>query len=315
MDRHDVNWKGYWPSCPTPFSGEDEHLDLASLRLLLEYYIDCGFHGVLINGTVGEWFSQSETERRLVAETATEHVAGRMSVVIGCTAYTAREVAAYGRHAMRVGADGIEVSAPPYSKLFPDEIVQYYSDISAAVDGPLMVYNWPYGTGVEIAPDLAERLAAIETVVAIKDSTPNREQFYETNRRVVDRARVFGPFMTVSGLHELRATGGDGFIGGGSLFGRPDAEFWNALWRGDIELCAAHARRTEAIFPKLWRPGGWAGIHGAYQSELKAIMALLGQPGGTTRRPRLPIRDEAALVEIRRVLTDEGLVANDGQEL
>jgi len=309
MDRNDVNWKGYWPSCPTPFTAGDESVDLAALRALLEFYVGCGFHGVLINGTVGEWFSQSESERRAVAETAIDQVAGRMTVVVGCTAYTANEVASFGRHAMAAGADGVEASAPPYSKPFPDELVQYYRDISAAVDGPLLVYNWPHGTNIEIFPELFERIVDVGTVVAVKDSTPDAEQFYETARRVVDRARVFGPFMTVRGLQVLRSVGGDGFIGGGSLFGRPDAEFWEAFWRGDFAVCETHARRTEELFPQLWLPGGWAGVHGAYQSELKAIMAMIGQPGGTTRRPRLPISEESSLEAIRKVLVGAGLLA------
>jgi 1-pyrroline-4-hydroxy-2-carboxylate deaminase len=308
MDRNDVDWKGYWASCPTPFRAGDESLDTDTLRKLLEFYVACGLHGVLINGTVGEWFSQTESDRKAVAETAVEQVAGRMTVVIGCTAYTAKEIADYGRHAMAAGADGVEVSAPPYSKPFPDEIVRYYQDVSEAVDGPLMVYNWPHGTNIEITPDLFDRLVDIPTVVAVKDSTPNADQFFETNRRVVGRARVFGPFMTARGLQELRAHGGDGFIGGGSLFGAADAEFWNAYWRGDFAVCVDYAQRNEELFPKLWLPGGWAGVHGAYQSELKAIMAMLGQPGGTVRRPRLPVTDPAALVEIRAALTSSGLL-------
>ena len=308
MDRETVDWKGYWPSCPTPFKRGDESVDLDALRALLEFYVGCGFHGVLINGTVGEWFSQSERERLAVAETAIDQVAGRMTVVIGCTAYTADEVAGYGRHAMASGADGVEASAPPYSKPFPDEIVQYYRDISAAVDGPLLIYNWPHGTNVEIRPELFDELVDVETVVAVKDSTPDADQFYETTRRVVDRARVFGPFMTLRGLEVLRTIGGDGFIGGGSVFGPPDGQFWEAFWRGDYAKCEEHARRTEDLFPQLWLPGGWAGVHGAYQSELKAIMDLLGQPGGTTRRPRLPVTDEGALEEIKKVLVGAGLL-------
>ncbi|MHB1986443.1 MAG: dihydrodipicolinate synthase family protein [Acidimicrobiales bacterium] len=311
MDRRDVNWKGYWCSCPTPFRPGDEALDLDSLRSLLEYYVGCGVHGVLINGTVGEWFAQSDSERRVVAETAIEAVAGRITVVIGCTAYTAREAATFGQHALAAGADGVEVSAPPYSKLFPDELVEYYRDIAALVDGPLMVYNWPHGTNVEIGPDLASRLVDIDTVVALKDSTPDADQFHETTRRIVDRVRVFGPFMTRRGLELLRQVGGDGFIGGGTLFGSADAEFWESLWRGDFAACEEHARRNEELFPLLWLPGGWAGIHGAYQSELKAIMAMLGQPGGTTRRPRLPITNESSLAAIRKILIDADLLSPD----
>jgi dihydrodipicolinate synthase/N-acetylneuraminate lyase len=308
VNRDDVDWKGYWPSCPTPFHAGDESLDLDSFRALLEFYVRAGFHGTLINGTVGEWFSQTEAERKLVAETAIDQVAGRMTVVIGCTAYTAKEVSDYARHALASGASGVEVSAPPYSKPSFDEIVQYYEDISDAIDGPLMVYNWPHGTNVEIVPDIADRLVDIEHVVAVKDSTPNPDQFYETSRRIVDRARVFGPYMTANGLRELRQFGGDGFIGGGSVFGAPDAEFFEAFWRGDLAYCEVHARRTEELFPKLWLPGGWAGVYGAYQSELKAIMAMIGQPGGAVRRPRLPITDPASLAAIRDVLIEAQLL-------
>ena len=209
---------------------------------------------------------------------------------------------------MAAGADGVEVSAPPYSKPFPDELVRYYQDVSEAIDGPLMIYNWPHGTNVEITPDLFDQLVDIPTVVAVKDSTPNADQFFETSQRVVGRARVFGPFMTARGLEMLRKHGGDGFIGGGSLFGAADAGFWTSYWQGDYAACEEYARRNEELFPKLWLPGGWAGVHGAYQSELKAIMAMLGQPGGTVRRPRLPVTDPAALAEIRSALTESGLL-------
>ena len=105
----------------------------------------------------------------------------------------------------------------------------------------------------------------------------------------------------------LRKDGGDGFIGGGSLFGAADARFWTAYWAGRLSPSAGSTpRRSEELFPKLWLPGGWAGVHGAYQSELKAIMAMLGQPGGAIRRPRLPVTDPAALAEIRVALADPG---------
>src|ERR1022692_1339168 len=77
--------------------------------------------------------------------------------------------------------------------------------------------------------------------------------------------------------------------------------------RGDLAFCEEHARRTEELFPKLWLPGGWAGVYGAYQSELKAIMAMIGQPGGTVRRPRLALTDPSALAEIRHVLVEAGI--------
>ena len=84
MDRNDVSWHGYWPACPTPFHA-DQSLDLDSFRALLEFYIGEGVHGLLVNGTTGEWFSQTPDERRQVVETAIDQAAGRVPVVAGCT--------------------------------------------------------------------------------------------------------------------------------------------------------------------------------------------------------------------------------------
>jgi len=309
MNRDDVGWRGYWPACPTPFSS-DGAVDVESLRALVEWYVGEGMHGIFINGTTGEWFSQTPEERRLVAETAIDQVAGRATVVIGCTSLTAKQAVELGRHAISAGADGIGSTPPPYSKTYPDETVRYFHDISDGVDAPLMVYNWPHGTSVDIGPDLAERLAAVDNVVAIKDSTPNLEQFFETTKRVVGSVRVFGPFMSIVGLEFLLEHGGDGFIGGGSLWGAPDAEYWEAVWRGEVEFAREHARRTDELFPKLWLPGGWGGHFGAYQSQLKALMKMLGQPGGEVRLPRLPVTDEGDLQRMREILVEIGLLGH-----
>src|SRR6266508_578764 len=144
MNRDDVNWRGYWPACPTPFTA-DAAYDAGAHRALLEWYVGEGMHGVFVNGTTGEWFSQTPDERRLVAETAIYAVAGRITLVIGCTAYPAREAAELGRHALAAGADGVGSTPPPYAKTYPDETVEYYRDLAAGVDGPVMVYNWPHG--------------------------------------------------------------------------------------------------------------------------------------------------------------------------
>ena len=310
MNRDDVTWRGYWPACPTPFH-RDGSYDPDSHRALLECYLEMGVHGVLINGTTGEWFSQTPDERRLVAETAIDQVAGRVPVVVGCAAYTAREAAELGRHAIAAGAAGVESTPAPYAKTYDDETVAYYEDLASGVDGPLLVYNWPHGTAIDIGPELASRLVEIDTVVALKDSTPNPEQFYETTKAVVDRVRVFGPFMSVEGFERLLTDGGDGFIGGGCIFGPPDPQFWEAYWRGDHDACRAHAVRVDRLFPKLWLPGGWGGVYAAYQSQLKAIMAMIGQPGGWPRRPRLPLTDPASLAAIREILAEESLLPEE----
>ncbi|WP_320671798.1 dihydrodipicolinate synthase family protein [Patulibacter defluvii] len=310
MDRNDIDWRGYFPAFITPFR-EDGALDLVALRALVDHYVEQGMHGIMVNGTCGEWFAQTTEERRIVAEAAVEQAAGRLTVLVGCTAYTAAEAAGIARHALDAGADGVISTPPPYAKPFPDETVAYYRELGERVDGPIAVYNWPHGTSVDIGPELASRLADLPHVVAIKDSTPDAEQFYATTRAVVDRIRVFGPFMTRRGLEVLRESGGDGTVGGGSLAGRPDPTFWEDVWAGDFAAAEAYADVVERLFPKLWLPGGWAGHWGAYQSQLKVLMGLLGQPTGHVRPPRLPITDPEAIAAMRAVLVEEGLLDAD----
>jgi 4-hydroxy-tetrahydrodipicolinate synthase len=308
MDRDDVDWQGYFPAFVTPFT-ETGELDLTTLRALVDHYVAQGMHGILVNGTCGEWFSQTTEERHAVAEAAVSQAAGRLRVLVGCTAYTATETAAFARHALAAGADGVLASPPPYAKLFPDEVVAFFTDLDAAVDGPIAVYNWPHGSGIDIDTPLADRLADIDQIVAIKDSTPDADQFFATSRAVRDRVRVFGPYMSERGVEVLRTEGGDGTVGGGSLFGRPDPTFWTDAWRGAWVFPRAHAAAGDRLFAKLWLPGGWAGRFGAYQSQLKALMRMLGQPAGYVRRPRLPVTDPASLATMRAVLAEEGLLA------
>jgi len=312
MDRHDVDWQGYFPAFVTPFT-EDGALDLDTLTALVEHYVAEGMHGIVVNGTCGEWFSQSEDERRQVAEAAVGAAAGRLTVLVGCTSYRAGEVADLATHALGAGADGVLVSPPPYVKLFAPEVVAFYEDVSSRVSGPVTVYNWPYGAGIDIDTELADRLADVENVVAIKDSTPSLEQFFATSRRVRDRVRVFGPYLSEAGLSELREHGGDGTVGGGSLWGRPDPTFYEQVWAGDFEAALPHAVRSDALFPQLWLPGGWAGKYGSYQSQLKELMRMLGQPAGHVRAPRLPITDPDSLAEMRAVLVGVGLLEGESQ--
>src|SRR3954462_12666982 len=120
MDRNDVSWRGYWPPCPTPFTG-DGALDLDSLRALVDMFIDQGMHGLFVNGTTGEWFSQTTEERKQVVEAAVEAAAGRGPVGAGCPSLRAKGAGERGKPALPVGAAGIGSTAPPYAKTLPDE--------------------------------------------------------------------------------------------------------------------------------------------------------------------------------------------------
>jgi 4-hydroxy-tetrahydrodipicolinate synthase len=228
-------------------------------------------------------------------------------VVIGCTTFTATSTIELGRHARDIGADGILSTPPPYVSPTPREIERFYATISDGVDLPLMVYNWERGTGVEIEAGLAESLAKLDTVVAIKDSTANVAQAIETLERVVDRVRIFGGFVSRAGLALLQEIGGDGSIDGGGL-GAPFAvRFYESFWRDDLDAARDAARAYRGLMSQLIRPD-WSGVFASPQPQIKAAMNLLGQPGGFPRPPLLPLEDPASLAQLQHILERAGLV-------
>ncbi|GAB6896946.1 dihydrodipicolinate synthase family protein [Kineosporia succinea] len=308
MDRDDVTWSGYWPAAPTPFTAGLE-LDEAGLAALLEMYAGDGVHGVLLNGSTGEWFSQSPAERRRVAEVGVEAVAGRYPVVVGVSAFTAAEAAELARHAKAAGADGVLATVPPYVHPSPAEVLAFYREVSEATDLPFMVYNWPRGVAVDLAavPGLMSGLADLPNVAAIKDSTGDWLAMLATVEAVSDRVRVFGSLTHRRGLALMAGgLGGDGAIDGGGIGARYGVPFFEAALRGDIATARTWADRYQKLSAGMIAPD-YSGRFASPISQLKAAMNLLGQPGaGSVRPPLLPVTDPIVLKQIAGVLTDAG---------
>lgn len=308
MNRDSVTWHGYWPAAPTPFDAEGA-LDEGAWRALLELYVAQGVHGVLVNGSTGEWFSQTPEERRAVAEIAVDQVAGRVPVVVGVTSYTGREAAELARHAATVGADGVLATPPPYVHPSADEIISFYEGLSSATDLPFMVYNWPRGATVDMAaiPGLMLRLAEIDQVAAIKDSSSDWLRMVNTVEAVSDKVRVFGSFLHRKGAAILLGLGGDGNIDGGAV-GAPFAvPYYEAIWAGDLELARSWVDRYTAVSGRLVNLD-YSGVFASPIPQLKAAMQILDQPGGFVREPLLALTDADKLAQIRAILLAGGLL-------
>lgn len=309
MNRDDVAWSGYWPASPTPFTASGA-LDTDGLRELMELYARMRVDGVLINGSTGEWFSQSEAERRSVAEIAVAAVAGRFPVVIGISAYTAAESSALAEHAARAGADGVLATPPPYVHPTADETVAYYRTVSGATDLPFMVYNWPRGVSIDMGrlPGLFARLADLDNVVAIKDSTGDWLGMLDTVEELSARVRVFGSFLHQRGLATLLNIGGDGNIDGGGV-GAPFAvPFYRAVAAKDAAAAKVWAARYRSLSGRLIN-GDYSGVFASPIPQLKAVMNLLGQPGGAVRPPLLPVTDAEILRSLEQIIEDSGIAA------
>jgi 4-hydroxy-tetrahydrodipicolinate synthase len=229
--------------------------------------------------------------------------------VIGCTTFRVADTIDLAEHAAHVGADGVLCTPPPYAVLTPDEVVAFYSMVARGIRLPLMVYNWPPGTNVDIDTETAVRLAKIDRIVAIKDSTPHQEQLFRTLEATVDQVRFLGNFISQLGIFAVRDLGADGFIGAGALLGPLQPRFFESIWAGDLATAREIARKNSQLMSQISNPD-WSGKYGAPQSQLKAAMNMMGQPGGYPRPPRLPIEDPARLRAMRAALASVGLLAD-----
>ncbi len=303
--RSRAEWRGYIPAITTPFDAE-RNLDLAALGGLLEWLHGEGMHGLLIAGTTGEWPSLSDPERAQLFAAAGAQLKGKLPLLAGCTAYTPRQVLALADHAAASGFDGIVVTPPPYYKPSGEEILGFYADISAATPLPICVYNWPPGTGIDMPPDLLKRIAALENVVAIKQSTSDLRRFVDTFYALNDQVRVFGHTMDEHGLTFLRAHGGDGTMGAGAVLGRTHPDFYNKLWAGDIDGARACGRQDRVILDQWYTPE-LVGRFGSGPAILKAALNAQGLPGGYVRAP---LRDVSAedTGKIRETLVELGRI-------
>ncbi|MFI6314032.1 dihydrodipicolinate synthase family protein [Nocardia fusca] len=309
MNRDDVAWSGYWPAAPTPF-GPAGDLDTDALAALMNLYADMEVDGVLVNGSTGEWFSQTDDERRTVAEVAVDAVAGRFPVVIGVSAYTAKQSSELAVHAAATGADGVLATPPPYVHTSADETVQFFRTVSTATALPFMVYNWPRGVSLDLGtiPGLFSRLADLDQVVAIKDSTGDWLSMLDTVETVSDRVRVFGSFLHRRGLAALLELGGDGNIDGGGVGAPYAVPFYRAVAARDAGTAREWVDKYRALSGRLVDPD-YSGVYASPIPQLKAVMKLLGQPGGEVREPLLPITDSATLDALRDIVAASGIAA------
>lgn len=305
MDRDSVDWRGYIPAITTPFNEAGE-LDLDMLRGLLDWLAEQGMHGIVAAGTTGEWFSMTAEEKYALFRTVGEVLRGRMTLIGGCNAFTAREAIANAKEVQQSGLDGILLTPPPYVRPTEREIFTFYQDVNDAIELPICVYNWPPGTNVDMSVELLEKLATLDKVVAIKNSTGDKDHFRAVFEKLKDRVRIFGITMTRQGA-ELVEAGASGLMGAGGVLGHDQPAFFDALWAGDLDRALEHGAKDQRIMTEWFRPD-YTAKFGSAQAVFKTALNLQGLPGGRPRRPILPLEPEHVEI-IRKTLVDLGRIA------
>jgi len=281
MDRNSVNWSGPMPAVTTPFH-DDGRIDEAAFAANLEGLIAAGATGFVVGGCTGEFWALSHEERKRLFDVAHEAIAGRVTLIAGTGAVSVEETVALTRHAEAAGCDGALILPPYFVKLSDDEIFAHFADVTGAIGLPVVLYNIPGNAVNAITPALAARLADLERVVAIKESSGDWNNYYGTHLAVHERLRVYCGPSSVFGVPAVQL-GADGTIDCfPNVWQRGGLDLYFAAKAGETEKAAelqAMGRRLTDLFTSEGR---------TLYPATKAAMDMLGLPGGGT--PRRPLR-------------------------
>lgn len=166
------NFRGVYPVVLTPFN-EDGSINFELLADHVDWMIKGGVHGLIPNGSTGEYAAMTWDEQKAVIKCVVDAAAGRVPVVAGVTAETANRVIELAKAAKEYGADGIMALPSPYNKPTMEEVYHHFKTIAEAVDMPIMVYNNPWSTGVDIDVATMCRIAKLPNVEYCKECTGN----------------------------------------------------------------------------------------------------------------------------------------------
>tara|TARA_R110002167_G_scaffold13627_1_gene56360 strand:- start:30 stop:1001 length:972 start_codon:yes stop_codon:yes gene_type:complete len=299
--------KGIWAAALTPFT-PNHALDEAGFRRnLLHWCDDLGIDGVFVAGKQGEFFSMSVAERKRSFEIAVDALAGRGATIMSCSDQNMDTVLDLARHAEAVGADYIVVHAPLLHFVHDrdDLLFDYYRHISEQVNIGIALWSHP-DSGYLMSPELCARIAELPNVVAIKYSVP-REMYVELTRIAGDRLLV-STASEEEWLDNIIELGWQLYLCSSPPYLLQTAADRRMREYTDLAFAGRHddARQVwESLQPvrqalKSTRPGAKPHAHQKYWQK------LLGQSGGTVRRPMLELT-EAEKAATRAAFESSGL--------
>ncbi len=271
-------FKGSITALITPF--KDGKLDAPAFEKLVEWQIDQGTHGLVPCGTTGESPTLSHDEHKQVIELCIETAAGRVPVIAGTGSNSTAEAIELTRHAKEAGADGALVVTPYYNKPTQEGLYLHYKAINDCADIPIIIYNIPGRSVIDMSVDTMARLFKLSNIVGVKDATANMARVSQ------QRAAMGADFIQLSGEDAtalgFMAHGGTGCISvTANVAPALCAEFQLACLAGNFRLALQLQDRLMPLHDALFvesNPG-----------PVKYAASKLGLCNGETRLPLAPI--------------------------
>lgn len=288
-------FKGSIVALITPFR-KNGSIDHGLVRELVEWHIASGTNAIVPCATTGESPTLTHDEHDEVIATVVKAVNKRIPVLAGCGSNCTEESLRLIKHAESVGADGALVITPYYNKPTQEGMLAHYESLANATKLPIVIYNVPGRTGVNIKPETVAKLAKIENIVGIKEASGNVDQASEI-MRLTDLDVLSGEDSLNFPLMAMGAVGVISVVANVV----PDlvAQLADAALKGDME----EGRRLH----KLLFPLSKALFAETNPCPVKAAMAMLGKCENVLRLPLVPVRKETEEL-VRKALADLGVL-------
>lgn len=282
---------GIIPPLVTPFTSSGQ-VDEEGLRAVIRYVRSGGVHGVFIAGSTGEAYALSDDQLFRALEIAIDEVQDELPVFLGTGRITTSESVRIAKEAERIGADALSVVTPYFITPSQDELYDHFEAIAKATSLPILLYNNPGRTGVVIEPDTIARLAVLNNVVGMKDSSGNMGKMVDALRMCPEGFALFCGFDMI--IYPTLAAGGVGAVpASGNIAPRLIVEMYEQFRAGNLQ----EARRLQERLAPLRK----AFSLGTFPAVLKEGLNLLGVPAGNPLLPVRPLKPEAR-EELRKTL-------------
>lgn len=258
----------------TPFTEDGVNFD--AFGRMIDFQIENGTDALVILGTTGEPSTMTEKEREDVMAFSAERIAGRAVLIFGSGSNNTAQAVAASRKAVKMGADGLLCVTPYYNKCTQNGLYEYYRAIADAVPVPVICYNVPPRTGVNILPATMERIASIPNIAGIKEACGNMEQICETARRIRGRCDLYSGDDNLN--LPILAIGAAGLISVASnLVPRETKMLYTFMKNGDLKSANEIQDRMLPLIDQLYTE--------VNPIPAKEAAELIGLSGGIPRPP------------------------------
>lgn len=268
--------KGVITALVTPFSPDDT-IDEEGLRVLLRRQFEQGIHGIAVVAGSGEYVNLSETERSLVVEISVDELAGRIPVIAGVLSPNTRDASIWAEKATLLGADALLVLTPYYNRPSIDGVIDHFRTVAEATSLPILIYNNPGRTGINLLPDDYEKCADIPAIKGIKECSRDLAMLSQTISLLATRwtSILCGEDDLLYPALELGAAGG--ILTTSNVLPARWAAMYRAILTDDHETARATHYEVLPFFRAIYSDN--------HPALIKKALTVLGLPAGRTRAP------------------------------